>query len=67
MQTPIRHVRMPDELWNALERIGNEPGVDRSAGYLVRKAVEEYIERHRAAKRAAKQAEATSEPEQSRP
>ena len=52
--TPIRHVRMPDDLWNALERIGSEPGVDRPAGWLVRKAVEEYIERHRAAKRAAK-------------
>jgi len=45
---------MPDDLWNALERIGSEPGVDRPAGWLVRKAVEEYIERHRAAKRAAK-------------
>jgi hypothetical protein len=54
--TPIRHVRMPDELWNALERIGGDPGIDRPAGWLVRKAVEEYIERHRAAKRAAKAA-----------
>ncbi len=54
METPIRHVRMPDELWNALERISKEPGIDRTAGWLVRKAVEEYIERHRAAKRAAK-------------
>jgi predicted transcriptional regulator len=43
---------MADEIWNALERIGNE--VDRPAGWLVRKACEEYIERHRAAKRAAK-------------
>jgi len=42
---------MPDDLWNALERIGSEPGVDRPAGWLVRKAVEEYIERHLAAKR----------------
>ena len=57
MQMPIRHVRMPDELWNALERIGNEDGVDRPAGWLVRKACEEYIERYRAAKRAAKQVE----------
>ena len=54
METPIRHVRMPDDLWNALERIGKEPDVDRTPGWLVRKAVEEFIERHRAAKRAAK-------------
>lgn len=54
METPIRHVRMPDELWDALERIAKEPSIDRTAGWLVRKAVEEYIERHRAAKRAAK-------------
>jgi predicted transcriptional regulator len=52
---------MPDELWNALERIGKETGVDRTAGWLVRKAVEEFIERHRAAKRATK---ATLEPAQ---
>ncbi len=55
METPIRHVRMPDELWNALERIGKEPEVDRTPGWLVRKAIEEFIERHRAAKRQAKQ------------
>jgi predicted transcriptional regulator len=54
METPIRHVRMPDELWDALARIGKE--VDRPPGWLVRKAAEEYIERHRAAKRAAKAA-----------
>jgi len=54
METPIRHVRIPDELWDALERIGNEPEVDRKPGWLIRKAIEEYIERHRAAKRAAK-------------
>jgi|HubBroStandDraft_6_1064221.scaffolds.fasta_scaffold01238_15 hypothetical protein len=44
---------MPNDLWNALERIGKEDGIDRPAGWLVRKACEEYIERHRAAKRAA--------------
>lgn len=56
MQMPIRHIRMDDALWNALEKIGKEPGVDRPAGWLVRKACEEYIERHRAAKRAARAA-----------
>jgi predicted DNA-binding protein len=55
-ETPIRHIRMPDELWDALERIGKEAGVERPAGWLVRKACEEYIDRHRAAKRAAKAA-----------
>lgn len=54
MQTPIRHIRIPDESWNALERIGKEAGVERTTGWLVRKAIEEYVERHRAAKRAAK-------------
>jgi predicted transcriptional regulator len=54
MKTPVRHFRIEDELWNALERIGKE--VDRTPSYLTRKAVEEYIERYRAAKRAAKEA-----------
>lgn len=53
-ETPIRHIRMSDELWDALQRIGEEPDVDRTPGWLIRKAVEEYIERHRAAKRTAK-------------
>jgi len=57
MQTPIKHIRIPDELWNALERIGSEAGVDRTTGWLVRRAIEEFIERHRAAKRAAKNAD----------
>jgi predicted transcriptional regulator len=41
-------------LWNALQRIGEE--LERTPSWLTRKAVEEYIERHRAAKRAAKAA-----------
>jgi hypothetical protein len=53
---------MPDELWNALERIGKDPDMDRRPGWLVRKAVEEYIERYRTAKRAAKQQ--TDQPQQ---
>lgn len=54
METPIRHIRMQDELWSALERIAKAE--DRTAGWLVRKAAEEYIDRYRAAKRAEKQA-----------
>jgi predicted transcriptional regulator len=60
MQTPIKHIRIPDELWNALERIGKEAGVERTTGWLVRKAIQEYIERHRASKRAAKATPASS-------
>ncbi len=46
---------MEDELWNAAERVAGDQ--DRSVSWIIRKALEEYIERHRAAKRAAKQAE----------
>ena len=51
-KTPIRHFRCEDETWDALERIGKE--LERTQSWLTRKAVEEYIERHKAAKRAAK-------------
>jgi predicted transcriptional regulator len=56
METPIRRFRIEDKLWEAAERIGLEQ--DRSASWIIRKALEEYIERHRAAKRAAKEAAA---------
>lgn len=52
-KTPIRHFRCEDETWDALERIGKE--LERTQSWLTRKAVEEYIERYRAAKRAEKQ------------
>ena len=45
---------MEDELWNAAERVGAD--LERSVSWVMRKALEEFIERHRAAKRAAKQA-----------
>jgi len=53
-KTPIRHFRCEDETWDALERIGKE--LERTQSWLTRKAVEEYIERYRVAKRAEKQA-----------
>jgi predicted transcriptional regulator len=53
-ETPVRHIRIDDETWNALVRIGEED--ERTPGFMVRRAVEELIERSRAAKRAAKQA-----------
>ena len=62
MDTPIRRLRMEDELWHAAERVAEEQ--DRSASWIIRTALEEYIERHRiekAAKRAAKQAAFDSE------
>jgi len=52
-KTLIRHFRCEDETWDTLERIGKE--LDRTQSWLTRKAVEEYIERYRAAKRAEKQ------------
>ena len=54
MDTPIRRLRMEDELWNAAERVAGD--LDRSVSWIIRKALEEYIDRHRAAKRAAKTA-----------
>jgi len=56
-QTPIKHFRCDDETWDALGRIGRE--LERTPSWLTRKAVIEYIERYRATKRAAKQAEPT--------
>ena len=50
--TPIRHFRLEDDLWDALSRIGKE--LDRPHSWLIRKGVEEYVERWKAAKKAAK-------------
>ncbi len=60
MDTPIRRLRMEDELWNAAERVAVD--LDRSVSWIMRKALEEYIERHRAAKRAEKQATENVQP-----
>jgi hypothetical protein len=53
--TPIRRFICPDELWETADRVARSE--DRSVSWLIRKAVEEYIERHRAAKREAKERE----------
>jgi len=47
---------MEGELWNAAERVAGD--LDRSVSWIMRKALEEYIERYRAAKREAKAAQA---------
>jgi predicted transcriptional regulator len=54
-KTPIRHFRCEDEIWDALERIGKEQ--ERTQSWMTKKAIQEYIERYRAAKRAEKQAD----------
>lgn len=59
METPVRRFRIEDELWHSAERVAED--MDRSVSWLIRKAVEEYIERHRAAKRAAKQSQNASQ------
>jgi predicted transcriptional regulator len=47
-----RQLRMEDELWERALRVAKD--LDRSVSWVIRKALEEYIERHLAAKRAAK-------------
>jgi predicted transcriptional regulator len=51
-------LRMDKEAITALEKIGVE--IDRSVSWLIRTAVDQYIERFRAAKRQAKQSEPSS-------
>jgi len=55
-ETPVRRLRMEDELWNAAERVALDQ--DRSVSWVIRKALEEYIDRYRLAKREAKQVDA---------
>jgi predicted transcriptional regulator len=55
-ETPVRRLRMEDELWNSAERVAQDQ--DRSVSWVIRKALEEYIDRYRAAKREAKQVDA---------
>jgi predicted transcriptional regulator len=52
-EMPIKNFRCDEETWDALGRIGKE--LERTQSWLTRKAIVEYIERYRAAKRAAKQ------------
>jgi predicted transcriptional regulator len=53
-KTPIRHFRCDDETWEALERVGKE--MERTQSWMTRKAIQEYIDRYRASKRAEKAA-----------
>lgn len=40
--TPIRHIRIPDELWNRLALRAADD--DRSVSYVLRKAIETYLD-----------------------
>jgi predicted transcriptional regulator len=50
--TKLRGIRMDDELWRSIGSVAKE--LDRDASWCTRKAIEEYIERHKAAKKAAR-------------
>jgi hypothetical protein len=58
MKTPIRPVRIKDELWRKAERVAedlaNETGLSATASDVVRRALERYVEQHFAAKREAR-------------
>jgi hypothetical protein len=59
--TPLRNFRCDDKTWSALYRIAEERGQELSLppsklmSSLCRQAIEQFIERHKAAKRAEKQ------------
>jgi len=50
-----RQLRMEDELWERAKRVAAD--LDRSVSWVIRDALEKYIEQHLAAKRAAREAE----------
>ena len=58
MKTPVRPVRIDDKLWKTAQSVAedlqHETGLSATASDVVRKALTEYIERYRAAKRASK-------------
>jgi hypothetical protein len=68
MQTPIRPVRIDDEIWKKAQAIAkdlaNETGLSATASDVVRKALVEYIERYKAARRAQKAASESIPPAQ---
>ena len=56
MKTPVRPVRIDDDLWRKAQRVAEElareTGLSATASDVVRKGLEEYIERWRASRRA---------------
>jgi hypothetical protein len=61
MKTPARPVRINDDLWRKAQRVAEElareTGLSATASDVVRKGLEEYIERWRASRRTAKRNE----------
>jgi Arc/MetJ-type ribon-helix-helix transcriptional regulator len=59
MKTPVRPVRIDDDLWKAAQRVAEdlqrETGLSATASDVVRKALTEYVERWKASKRASKE------------
>lgn len=47
MATPLRNVRVPDDLWNAAKEAAESQGVDLSE--VIRAALRRYVMRHRPA------------------
>jgi hypothetical protein len=66
MKTPVRPVRIDDELWKAAQRVAavmaQETGLSATPSDVVRKALADYVERWKAARRAAKPEKKTDEP-----
>jgi hypothetical protein len=57
MKTPVRPVRIDDDLWKAAQRVAAElaaeTGLSATASDVVRKALTEYVERWKATKKKA--------------
>ena len=47
--TPVRRLQMDDVLWHDAEIVAKD--LERSASWVIREALKEYVERHRANKR----------------
>ncbi len=58
MKTPVRPVRIDDDLWNKAQRVAEdlqrETGLSATASDVVRKALTEYVERWKTSRRAGK-------------
>jgi hypothetical protein len=60
MKTPVRPVRIDDDLWKSAQRVAEdlqrETGLSATASDVVRKALIEYVERWKTGRRAGKTA-----------
>jgi hypothetical protein len=58
MKTPVRNVRIEENLWKEAERVAEalakETGLSATASDVVRKALTEYVERWKVSRRARK-------------